>query len=168
MREHTGNNLAAPCGLYCGACIDYLIYAACHGCGCECGECAASDHHKRCEIYKCCSGHEDHATCKDCRDLPCSKLIQFCYNPVWLHHLPIIENLRRQKAVGIGKWLNEQKEIWINDWHLQRWLWLQKTCEGRLEESESPLPEKARATKPTRKTPFSMNQRNEIQDQNES
>lgn len=36
------NKLAAPCGLYCGACIDYLIYKSCHGCGCNCvgcGEC---------------------------------------------------------------------------------------------------------------------------------
>jgi hypothetical protein len=168
MRVHAGNNLAAPCGLYCGACIDYLIYETCHSCGCECGKCAASDHHKRCEIYRCCAGHEDHESCKDCRDLPCSKLIQFCYNPVWLHHLPIIENLRRQKALGIGKWLKEQEEVWINDWHLQRWLWLQKTCEGRLKESESPLPKKARVKKLTRKTRFPTNQRHKSQTRNES
>jgi len=62
-------------------------------------------------------------------------LIQFCFNPVWFHHLPILENLRRQKAVGTEKWLEEQKEIWKNKWHLQRWLWLQKECESRLERS---------------------------------
>jgi hypothetical protein len=62
-------------------------------------------------------------------------LIRFCYNPVWLHHLPIIENLRRRKAIGTEKWLKEQEEIWSNEWYLQRWLWLQKECEKRLERS---------------------------------
>jgi hypothetical protein len=62
-------------------------------------------------------------------------LIRFCYNPVWLHHLPVIENLRRQKTIGAEKWLKEQKETWSNQWYLQRWLWYQKECEDRLERS---------------------------------
>ena len=127
--------LAAPCGLYCGACIDYLVYKNCHGCGCNCGTCAASEHHKRCEIYNCCVRQKSHETCAECKELPCSKLIQFCYSPVWLHHLPVIENLRRQRATGTEKWLEEQKEAWSNEWYLQRWLWLQKECENRLERS---------------------------------
>jgi len=44
---------------------------------------------------------------KECDELPCSKLIQFCYSPVWLHHMPAIENLKRQKAIGTEKWHNE-------------------------------------------------------------
>lgn len=136
MKKKTGEiQLAAPCGLYCGACIDYLVYKNCHGCGCRCGTCAASEHHTRCELYKCSATHKHHVTCAKCADFPCSMLIQFCFNPVWLHHLPILENLRRQKAVGTEKWLEEQKEIWKNKWHLQRWLWLQKECESRLERS---------------------------------
>jgi hypothetical protein len=31
--------------------------------------------------------------------------------------------------------LKEQKETWSSEWYLQRWLWLQKECEGRLERS---------------------------------
>jgi hypothetical protein len=31
--------------------------------------------------------------------------------------------------------LKEQRETWRSDWHLQRWLWLQKECESRLERS---------------------------------
>jgi hypothetical protein len=65
---------------------------------------------------------------------------------VWLHHLPVIENLRRQKAKEAKKWLEEQKEAWCNEWYLQRWLWVQKECEKRLkqslEESENVLSEK--------------------------
>jgi hypothetical protein len=127
--------LVAPCGLYCGACIDYLVYKSCHGCGCDCGECAASAHHGTCDIHRCCVEQKAHETCSDCDEFPCSKLIQFCYNPVWPHHLPVIENLRRQKARGAKKWLEEQKQAWSNEWYLQRWLWLQKECEKRLEQS---------------------------------
>jgi len=47
--------------------------------------------------------------------------------------MPAIENLKRQKAIGTEKWLNEQQEIWRNKWYLERWLWLQKECEGRLQ-----------------------------------
>lgn len=140
------NKLAAPCGLYCGACIDYLVYKNCHGCGCNCGTCAASEHHKRCGVYKCCVEQKGHETCRECKELACSKLIQFCYNPVWLYHLSVIENLRRQKAIGTEKWLKEQKETWSIERYLQRWLWLQKECKSRLErsleESKSMLSEK--------------------------
>jgi hypothetical protein len=73
-------------------------------------------------------------------------LIQFCYNPVWLHHLPVIENLRRRKTIGTGRWLKEQKRTWSNEWYLERWLWFQRECENRLkgslEESKSSLIEK--------------------------
>jgi hypothetical protein len=122
------------------------VYENCHGCGCSCGTCAASEHHKRWGLYKGCVGQKDHETCMECEEFPCSKLIQFCYNPVWLHHLPVIENLRRQKAIGTEKWLKEQKETWSSEWCLKKWLWLQKECESRLEnsqeESDSILPKK--------------------------
>jgi hypothetical protein len=72
--------------------------------------------------------------------LPCSKLIQFCYSPIWTHHLPVIENLRRQKISGIDKWLKEQKEIWSNSWYIGRWIWLQKRCEKALNEIREEIP----------------------------
>ena len=124
--------LAAPCGLYCGSCVDYIEYKSCHGCGCTCGNCAGLAHQQSCDIYKCCVEKKGLKTCADCDELPCSKLIQFCYSPVWTHHLPVIENLRRQKAVGVGKWVKEQREVWSNEWYLKRWVWLQKECENKL------------------------------------
>jgi hypothetical protein len=135
MNARERNELAAPCGLYCGACIDYLVHMSCHGCGCDCTACAATEHHRSCDIYKCCVEHKGHRICNECTEFPCSKLIQFCYNPIWLHHLTVIENLRRQKALGTKKWLGEQKDIWGDEWYLQRWLKLQKECENRLEQS---------------------------------
>ena len=33
MASNEDSKLAAPCGLYCGACIDHLVHKNCHGCG---------------------------------------------------------------------------------------------------------------------------------------
>ena len=132
LNEKNGRNLAAPCGLYCGVCVDFLKHESCHGCSCICGSCASLEHRENCDIHRCCVEEKGFDTCKECDELPCSKLIQFCYSPIWLHHMPAIENLKRQKAIGTKKWLSEQQEIWRNKWYLERWLWLQKECEGRL------------------------------------
>lgn len=132
MKTSNDEKLAAPCGLYCGACIDYLSYENCHGCGCKLDDCAASAHHKQCDIYTCCVEQKQLKACSECEEMPCTKLMQFCYNPVWLHHLPVIENLRRRRTVGTEKWLREQQEAWNNEWYRKRWLWFQKECENRL------------------------------------
>jgi len=135
MNKRENEDLAAPCGLYCGACIDYLIYKSCHGCLCACGKCDASEHHKTSDVYKCCVEQKKLKACSECDDMPCTKLMQFCYNPVWLHHLPVIENLKRRRTIRTQRWLKEQKEAWSNEWYLQRWLWFQKDCENRLRRS---------------------------------
>jgi hypothetical protein len=46
-----------------------------------------------------------------------------------------MENLRRRKVIGTGRWLKEQEKAWSNEWYLKRWLWLQKECENRLKSS---------------------------------
>ncbi len=136
MTSNEDSKQAAPCGLYCGACIDHLVYKNCHGCGCNCDSCAASNHHKQCDIYECCVEQRSLEACGECEEFPCSRLIQFCYNPVWQHHLTVIENLRRRRAVGTGRWLEEQKKAWSNDWYRKKWLWLQRECEDRLKKSK--------------------------------
>jgi len=129
--------LAAPCGLYCGACIYYLTHESCHGCGCDCAECDALRHHDRCGIYICCVENSGYSACYECEDFPCSRLIQFCFNPVWQTHLPVIENLRRRRTIGEQEWLREQKDIWGHKRYLKRWLWFQKKCIQRLRESKT-------------------------------
>lgn len=124
---------AAPCGLYCGACIDNLTYKSCHGCGCECGKCAAVERHESCNVFQCCVEQKKLKDCSRCTDFPCTQLIQFCYNPVWQHHFPVIANLKRRKAISTEEWLREQKSFWQKyDWYLKAWLWLQRECEERL------------------------------------
>jgi len=129
------SKLAAPCGLYCGVCIAYLVSKSCHGCGCTCGSCAASTHHNECEIYKCCVREANLEACCECEDFPCSLLIRFCNDPVWRTHLVVIENLRRRRKTGADGWLEEQEQTWKNRKDVRRWLWFQKECIDRRRES---------------------------------
>jgi hypothetical protein len=124
MNNSDDLKLATPCGLYCGVCVEYLD-KSCHGCRCTCG-CAILEYHRSCDIYKCCVDKKGLKSCKDCEELPCSKLIQFCYSPTRSTHLPVIENLRRQKTIGTEKWLKEQREVWSNEVRRKQWLWLHK------------------------------------------
>jgi len=122
--------LATPCGLYCGVCVEYLD-KSCHGCHCTCETCGISEYHGSCDIYKCCVDKKGLKSCKDCEEFPCSKLIQFCYSPIRSTHLPVIENLRRQKTIGIEKWVKEQREVWSNERYRKQWLWLHKKDESK-------------------------------------
>ena len=72
MDKSADGRLAAPCGLYCGSCVDYIEYKSCHGCGCACGNCAGFAHQQSCDIYKCCVEKKGLKTCADCDELPCS------------------------------------------------------------------------------------------------
>jgi len=49
-----------------------------------------------------------------------------------MHHFPVLENLRRRKAIGTKKWLEEQKHFWENEWYRCAWLWFQKKCENQF------------------------------------
>ena len=89
--------LAAPCGLYCGNCSELLLDETCHGCGCECGLCAAGPHRAACALYRCIT-EKGLESCAACDDLPCTRLIQFAYDPIWRTHLPILEN---KKVIGM-------------------------------------------------------------------
>jgi hypothetical protein len=55
---------------------------------------------------------------------------------VWTSHSPVIENLRRRKAVGTEEWLEEQRRIFSDEKALKRWLWLHKECEKRWKRSQ--------------------------------
>jgi hypothetical protein len=61
-----------------------------------------------------------------------------------MHHLPVIENLKRRRRVGMEKWLEEQRAFWENEWYRHAWLWFQRKCEERLKrylEESKPLEE---------------------------
>jgi hypothetical protein len=125
--------LATPCGLYCGICSEFLLHETCHGCGCDCGQCAAEPHRANCYIYRCVieRGLE---SCAECDDLPCTRIIQFAYDPIWRTHLPVLENLRRIQRIGVEAWLDEQKAYWADRRRLDRWLQLHKECKAKHEQ----------------------------------
>jgi hypothetical protein len=107
------SNLAAPCGLYCGVCSDFVLDGVCHGCGCDCGQCAAGPHRRACHIYRCVTEREL-GSCAECDDFPCTRIIQFAYDPIWRTHLPVLENLRRIRRIGTEAWLDEQEAYWAD------------------------------------------------------
>jgi hypothetical protein len=124
-------SLAAPCGLYCGACSDLLLDQVCHGCGCGCDQCAAEPHHEVCAIYRCCVLEKGLVACAECEELPCTRVIQFAYDPIWRTHRPIIENLRRMRRIGADAWLTEQAAYWADQRRLERWLDLHRECKAK-------------------------------------
>lgn len=123
----------APCGLYCGICPDNIIEHVCHGCGCTQADCAASWHHDHCLIWQC-ARERELAGCWECAELPCTQLVQFCVDPVWRTHLPVIENLRRIRQIGRERWLEEQAAYWAQERYRDRWLRLYRECGQRHRE----------------------------------
>ena len=126
--------LAAPCGLYCGSCSELLLDETCHGCGCDCGQCAAGPHRAACAIHRCCVTERRLENCAECDDFPCTRLIQFAYDPIWRTHLPILENLRRIQRIGVEAWLYEQEAYWADQRRLDRWLQLHGECKAKYQQ----------------------------------
>ena len=125
--------LAAPCGLYCGACSIYqavkrddakfLTSAAagitetmgipaeagdlqCDGClsevrAIQCRECLLRD----------CALSKGLTHCAMCDHFPCQQIIDF-NNDEFSHHSEVLENIRRQRDIGITGWIEEQQKRW--------------------------------------------------------
>lgn len=109
---------AAVCGLFCDACST-KAEGHCHGCGCECGKCAASNCRNHCSVYAC-AKQRGLMSCADCKELPCSKLIMHACDPLSLGHAPCIENLRRRRTIGTKKWIEEQEAYWADEDNLKK------------------------------------------------
>ncbi len=130
-QEH--QNPAAPCGLYCGACSIYVagrrgdskrleqiarIMAeylgrpvdvkdlACDGClseviALQCRDC----------MLRACAFGKGLTHCAQCSDFPCQRIIDF-NNDGMRHHSEVLDNIQRQRVIGIDAWIEEQKERW--------------------------------------------------------
>ena len=142
-------NLVPPCGLYCGACVTYIACErgdserlvelakriskyrgqdvevtelTCEGClssgaiALFCRECA----------LRACAVKKGLRYCAQCPDVPCQLIIDF-NNDGMGHHSEVIDNIRRQRDIGINAWLKEQDERWhcpqcgcAVDWYARR------------------------------------------------
>ena len=126
------------CGLYCGACSSMLLHdqsqgepnlptsdidpeeTACPGC--------CSPGLENCEFVACNLAHGTES-CAFCPEFPCAMITNF-QTDEWAHHIVVLDNLKRIKAIGIEAWLEEQKKYWTCKQCGNRTHWYQTECQN--------------------------------------
>jgi len=143
MTSREQQNLAAPCGLYCGACSAYVARKrgdterleelakyvaqyrgqelemedlACEGC--LSAEVIAL-YCREC-VLRACVFKRGLTHCAQCSDFPCQRITDFNNDGI-RHHSEVLDNGRRQREIGIAAWIKEQEE---------RWRWLSRSRQG--------------------------------------
>ena len=112
----TDNNLAAVCGLYCGAC-EYLG-ERCKGCGNQEGKpfWIAHMNIEICPLYDCCINRKQLEHCGLCDELPCEAFTNL-RDPALSQEeaeqsLVTRQNdLARRREIGTAAWLEEKESI---------------------------------------------------------
>jgi len=110
-------NLAAPCGIYCGACRQYLLKKkdlleergykqGCDGCRIRNKNCAF--------IRRDCSAirKKEFNFCYECNDFPCDNLEMIDLKYQETYSVNMVGNLKRIKEIGAVKWLKEQEKLY--------------------------------------------------------
>lgn len=113
----TSNSLAAPCGIYCGSCRQYLalkknlleekgLKLGCKGCRIRNKNCAfiRRDYSKL--------KYKEINYCFECVDMPCNNLKKIDDIYMERYSLSLIKNLIRIKEIGEKLWLQEQKKLY--------------------------------------------------------
>jgi hypothetical protein len=129
-----GEQLVAPCGLYCGACPMYLATQSrdeqkskalleqfgagkmkftkedlqCDGC---LGKGKLATFCRSCALRSCAAGKPKVVRCSDCSDFPCSRITNF-NNDGMLHHSEVLANLRGIREMGIAAWTRHEDQRW--------------------------------------------------------
>lgn len=126
--------LVAPCGLFCGACSIRLagkrgdanllnqiaevltaqqghpIQAKDLACdGCLSNE-AVAIVCRDCEL-RACALKRGFRHCSGCPDSPCKALMEFSEDGL-PHHGEVLENIQRQRTIGLNSWTEEQRRRW--------------------------------------------------------
>ena len=144
-----GKHLAAVCGLYCGACAIYRarrndnlerlkeisqlmsshqqvttddLY--CDGC---LSQGRLSPYCQECKIRLCVMDKPEITRCSDCPDFPCSLITDFNNDGV-RHHAEVLDNVQRQRKIGVDEWLQEEYERWRCVFCGVSLEWYAKTC----------------------------------------
>jgi len=109
--KHELQNLAAPCGVYCGACPSYYK-GTCYGCGSD------DRTQKRtskwgCKIRRCCVYEHKFASCSQCSELSCTLITRLQKSHLgdkkFRYREEIVDNLIKIKEIGKINWLKEQQ-----------------------------------------------------------
>ncbi|MBD3253474.1 MAG: DUF3795 domain-containing protein [Candidatus Lokiarchaeota archaeon] len=111
------NNLISQCGLYCGACRQYLLLkkdlleARGYKRGCE--GCLIRD--KNCTFFKkqCAKLRKREVIyCFECKDFPCDSFNRLEENYTSRYGVSLIGNLKTIRKIGVNEWVTEQKELY--------------------------------------------------------
>ncbi|MFX1236244.1 MAG: DUF3795 domain-containing protein [Promethearchaeota archaeon] len=117
MEEMNEMNVAAPCGIFCGACRAFLLNKkdlfevrgykqGCIGCRIRFKKCAFI--RRDCPALR----NKEIDFCYECKSFPCNKLKKLDSTYRERHNVHLIENLKRIKKVGYKKWIKEQEELY--------------------------------------------------------
>jgi len=109
--------LAAPCGIYCGACRQYLVAkkdlleergfkTGCKGCRIINKNCAFI--RRDCPKLR----KKEIEFCYECEKFPCQNLKKIDKTYSERYSLSLIDNLYRIEEVGVEKWLQEQEKLY--------------------------------------------------------
>ncbi|NHJ22625.1 MAG: DUF3795 domain-containing protein [Candidatus Lokiarchaeota archaeon] len=110
-------NLAAPCGMYCGACRSYLILKknlleekgrknGCKGCRIRNKNCSFIK--KDCALIR----KNEIDFCFECDSFPCSNLQRIDGRYSERYNVSFIQNLKRIQEIGFERWLEEQEILY--------------------------------------------------------
>lgn len=111
------NNLAAPCGIYCGMCRAFLVKKkdqleqrgfkqGCDGCRIRFKKCAF--------IRRDCPPllKKEIDFCYECENFPCQNLKKIDKTYRERYSVNLIGNLKRIEEIGVQKWLQEQGKLY--------------------------------------------------------
>ncbi len=127
-------DLVAACGLYCGACPNYLASGQndhhkfqatveqlssgiwrtrredliCSGCR---GGRILASFCQACAIRACAAKKAQTGRCSECSEFPCSR-VSALNNDGMLHHAEVLENLGGIRNIGIKNWAKHEDERW--------------------------------------------------------
>ena len=102
MKNNKLKSLIGCCGIYCGLCTKYQSKAPSRCIGCKLGE-----QHSWCSIWNCCVKKHRFEICTECSEIFNCALFLRRKVAEWI---PVANNLRQIKEVGLENWLVEQKE----------------------------------------------------------
>ncbi|MFX1309966.1 MAG: DUF3795 domain-containing protein [Promethearchaeota archaeon] len=111
------NNLAAPCGIYCGTYRQYLLLkkdlldergykAGCKGCRIRNKKCAFI--RRDCPALR----RNELEYCFECDKFPCQKLQKLDSLYQERYSVDMINNLKKNEEIGVENWLKEQIELY--------------------------------------------------------
>jgi hypothetical protein len=111
--KHESQNLAAPCGVYCGACPSYYK-GTCYGC--SSGRTQKRTSKWGCKIRRCCVGEHKFDSCSQCCEFPCTLITRLQKSHLgekkFRYREEIVDNLRKIKEIGKMNWLKEQQRTY--------------------------------------------------------